>query len=708
MTPVILFILIILAIIIGDSLIIFSAPEDRAIYSNWVLIINSLLAASIATYITIRDRKSGERLKINILLLAGLALWFISNMIWAYYEIVLDIASPTPSWADFFLLTAYSILVARFLIEYKKLTKKPTRNFRILSAILVSIFFAYLIYISMDLSVLSTPRGWILLAVTIAYPIFNSVLFLTALMILVGVIKEGKENKLHVRWVCEIFAFLAVVIGDSWFSVIVLTGFLDQLWMSALLLSAHYLIIVGGLIWYLKYELTSRKTEELKNEIKGSVIFKRKNVVIYLVVALLFSVLLPIFWTYSNNSDKFSSGSTYFSDHVVNQRITVVPIGAITPLTGAWSLGGKAIGSALEMAQADVNNYLAQKNSTLRIDLIVEDSKTDPAEAIHALDRLSKKGVKIVIGPVTSATVMAVKDYADRNGIILISPSSTSPDLSIPNDNILRFVPDDSNQGSFIARKMWDDGIRAIVPMWREDTFGAGLANQTKESFKKLGGVVMDEVKYHPYVGHFASSLHRINFIIWNKYLKELGAIVDNATQIYGNNRVAVYLISYDEVTPILIHAIYDERLSRVAWYGSDSSARNMQIIRNQDSGEFARAVNFTNPLYSVDSENNKKLQFLESKLENVLHEPGSVPYPALAYDAFWVAAISSEKLMNDSIVNAGYLRDVITATAESYDGISGRIGLNENGDRGDSRYDLWTVTKTGENGSEVFEWKQS
>jgi branched-chain amino acid transport system substrate-binding protein len=255
---------------------------------------------------------------------------------------------------------------------------------------------------------------------------------------------------------------------------------------------------------------------------------------------------------------------------------------------------------------------------------------------------------------------------------------------------------------------MWDDGIRAIVPMWREDTFGAGLANQTKESFKKLGGVVMDEVKYHPYVGHFASSLHRINFIIWNKYLKELGAIVDNATQIYGNNRVAVYLISYDEVTPILIHAIYDKRLSKVAWYGSDSSARNMQIIRNQDSGEFARAVNFTNPLYSVDSENNKKLQFIESKLESVLHEPGSVTYPALAYDAFWVAAISSEKIMNHSMVNASYLRDVITATAESYDGISGRIDLNENGDRVDSRYDLWTVTKPGEYGSETFEWKQS
>jgi branched-chain amino acid transport system substrate-binding protein len=239
--------------------------------------------------------------------------------------------------------------------------------------------------------------------------------------------------------------------------------------------------------------------------------------------------------------------------------------------------------------------------------------------------------VKIVVGPVTSPAVMAVNDFADKNNIILISPSSTSPALSIPNDNILRFVPDDSNQGRFVARKMWDDGIRAIVPMWRDDTF-AGLANQTKESFEKLGGMVLDEVKYHPYVGHFTSSLHRVNFIIWKKYLKELSSIVDNATHNYGNTRVAVYLESYDEVTPILIHAIYDEGLASVAWYGSDSSAQNLQVIRNYESGQFAKAVNFTNPLYSIESENNKKLEVLESKLKSRLHEPGSATYPALAY----------------------------------------------------------------------------
>jgi ABC-type branched-subunit amino acid transport system substrate-binding protein len=141
---------------------------------------------------------------------------------------------------------------------------------------------------------------------------------------------------------------------------------------------------------------------------------------------------------------------------------------------------------------------------------------------------------------------------------------------------------------------------------------------------------------------------------------------------------------------------------------GSDSSAQNLQVIRNHDSGQFANAVNLTTPLYSIESENNKKLEVLESKLKSRLHEPRSATYPALAYDALWVAALMSEKIMNNLNVDASNLRDLLTSTAQSHEGISGEISLNENGDRLDSSYDLWTVTQSRDNRSEMFEWKQS
>jgi branched-chain amino acid transport system substrate-binding protein len=45
---------------------------------------------------------------------------------------------------------------------------------------------------------------------------------------------------------------------------------------------------------------------------------------------------------------------------------------------------------------------------------------------LEKLKNLAAKGVRIVIGPATSADVQEVEDYADKNGILIISPSSTA------------------------------------------------------------------------------------------------------------------------------------------------------------------------------------------------------------------------------------------------------------------------------------------
>jgi branched-chain amino acid transport system substrate-binding protein len=92
---------------------------------------------------------------------------------------------------------------------------------------------------------------------------------------------------------------------------------------------------------------------------------------------------------------------------------------------------------------------------------------------------------------------MSVREYANQHDIILISPSSTSPALSIANDNLFRFVPDDKNQAEFISNKMWDDGIRVVIPIWRSDTFGNELVKEMKRNFEKKGGLVMEGVAYH-------------------------------------------------------------------------------------------------------------------------------------------------------------------------------------------------------------------
>ncbi len=125
-----------------------------------------------------------------------------------------------------------------------------------------------------------------------------------------------------------------------------------------------------------------------------------------------------------------------------------IVIGALLPLTGSRSSSGGSAQAALEIAVSDINEYLSDVNSTVTVELIVRDTKTDPEVALEKLRNLSEMGIRIVIGPDSSAEVEAVKAYADENGILVISPSSTAISLAIPGDNVTP-VP-------LISRQSWN------------------------------------------------------------------------------------------------------------------------------------------------------------------------------------------------------------------------------------------------------------
>ncbi|HEX7275076.1 MAG TPA: penicillin-binding protein activator, partial [Nitrososphaeraceae archaeon] len=596
-------------------------------------------------------------------------------------------------------------------IEYKSLRKKPTKKFTGIVAGIIAVFLAYIFSLTLDLSVVSTVRGQLMFAVTIIYPAFNSVLSFMAIIILYGLRKEKeivKDLKHDIAWTCELIGFLVIVLGDSWFAIIVLTEFVEQLWISALLLSAHYIMIAGGLLWYIRLANNSNQINTF-HKIKNTFRKKKKTSVTSVALILIFIISIAGYTLSQANHSDLSKESNSILEMNGQSEINEVPVGLISSLTGAWSSGGKSIRIAVEKAQADVNEYFENKNSSIRIKLFVGDSKTDPVESIHAIEKLAESGVRIIIGPATSAAVTSVKDYANQHDIILISPSSTSPALSITNDNLFRFVPDDKNQAEFIANKMWNDGIRVVIPMWRGDTFGNELVKEMRMNFEKKGGIVMEGVEYHAHTGEFSSSLHRINFIMWNQYLKKLSHILDNTTHKFEPHEVGIYLVSFDEVTPILIQSNEHQTLQQVKWYGSDASAQNMQIIRNRDAANFAEMINFSNPLFQVNL-TNSKAEIIEQEIEKKLHGSSALTYPILAYDTLWVTALSLEKIIDNSTsdingdINIEYLKKIINSTAADYNGISGNIILNAAGDRVKANYDVWSVAKSQDD--ENYVWK--
>ena len=126
----------------------------------------------------------------NILLALGLVFWFIANIIWAYYELVLDIVSPVPSLADLFLLSAYGFLIYRLTMVYRKIGYTINKKFLFLIVIGTGLFLIYILNLTLENTQTSNFRGLMLFVVTIAYPTLNSVLTVLALMVLLGIKNE--------------------------------------------------------------------------------------------------------------------------------------------------------------------------------------------------------------------------------------------------------------------------------------------------------------------------------------------------------------------------------------------------------------------------------------------------------------------------------------------------------------------------------------
>jgi branched-chain amino acid transport system substrate-binding protein len=554
--------------------------------------------------------------------------------------------------------------------------------------------------------------------VTIAYPTLDAILMVPAIVILLDI---RNEPLWFIPWICESLGLLLIALSDSWFALVVLTSLTEQFWLSSLFFAAHFLVMAAGLVWYIKFIiLPSSQTEEttIRNDLKIS----RKNNSDYqkvvtgnnkrrigrrtyvILVSISFIGIVITYSLYPPLYSQFAGANTIVIPAPNNSKHPVT-LGALLSINGASSSVGESEEAGLRLAVRDVNDYFSKTNSDVRIGLVVEDTHTDPSRSLEELKDLASKGIKIVIGPSTSAELQAIKDYANNNGIILLSPSSTAPLLAIPGDNIFRLVPDDTHQAEAITTQMWKDGIRVVVPIWRTDVYGNDLVSTMKVDFKKLGGTVIDGVGYFPPIGHFSTSLNRINLIIWNQQLSSLSSKLIQAIAQYGADKVGVYLVAFDEVVPILIQAQDHPEFSRVKWYGSDGTALNNGLIKNFDAAIFAEKTAFLNPIYSVQPNNTNSIRYnhVQSEIQNMI---GRIPrsYASVAYDSLWLAALTENAALRTMMPNdVNFLKKTFVHIADSYSGITGHTALNAAGDRSSGNYDFWAI-KQGSNGA--FTWQ--
>lgn len=357
-----------------------------------------------------------------------------------------------------------------------------------------------------------------------------------------------------------------------------------------------------------------------------------------------------------------------------------VKIGALLSLTGSQSYNGRSIKAGLVVALDNINTYLARHGYPVQFSLDIIDTASDVNLALSGFDTLANRGVKFIVGPVTSAECQHVLPAANSRGVILVSPSSNAIQLAQPDDNLIRFVPSAANEAQALALLLYEQGIRSLALMARNDIWGSDLATATGTEFQALGGAVLTSLTYPEGSTNFSTQLSSLATTL----------------QTADATTTAVLTASFDEITEIFQQAEAYPTLATVKWYGGDGSAQNERLAATPAAAAYAAARGFTCPIEHVfiqhapQPNSLPKLAIRDDIREAYKGTPALYAYPA--WDALWI--IVTSLLDSEWSTDPTVLRTAVLSGSDNYIGMSNFMGLDANGDRKYGDYAFFSLTQ--------------
>lgn len=372
---------------------------------------------------------------------------------------------------------------------------------------------------------------------------------------------------------------------------------------------------------------------------------------------------------------------------VLSPFSTTLEVGALLSLSGDYGASGAVSLAAVHRAVEDADADLAGEDTELVVSL--GDTRSLPLGASVLLDSYLLQGLRVMVGPSTSAEVAAVKDAIDASDALIISPSSTSLDLAIPGDHIFRLAPTDAHLAEELVDLMWSRGQRYLALVYRDDEWGHSLSSELGSRFTQRGGTVIS-----------SNSYGALRTDILAELMTDVEADIAAHTEIQDPSQVAFHLTSLDEGSLIMQVAMENAPgLGLVPWYGTDGFVQDAYVLTLPELAAFARDVGYTAPIVQVDPPSS-----MSGVVERIQEEAGTAPgaYALLTYDAVRIAA---RTLLRAGGRDASYddLEAALLAVLADYEGLSGHITLDDNGDRANGTYAFFTVVSDGTD----FRWER-
>lgn len=378
-----------------------------------------------------------------------------------------------------------------------------------------------------------------------------------------------------------------------------------------------------------------------------------KTTKIVIGIAVILVIVLLGMLVFQSKTNTQISGNIGAVQNIQGTTKESIKIGFVGPLTGDVSVIGQQNKAAIEMAVDEINSKGGINGR--KIEMIFEDGKCNAKDAASAGNKLiNVDKVNYIIGGECSGETLAIAPTAEANHVLMISPISSSPDVTKAGDYVFRNYYSDNDAGKALAQRMYNDlGYRKVAVLWSINDYAEGYSRVFRDEFTRLGGQIVFQEKFTQGTSDLRAPL----------------------TKLKSTDAEAIVFLEYT-AGQITFYKQREELGIKLPVFGSDTSTDTevqKAIGKAFDGTRYVLAAESYTPEFAQRIKDNTG--------ENI--QLGSPQ----AYDAVYILKQAIETAGDDSTKVKDYLYKM-----PAFYGEAGKTEFDENGDLKGPTYVMWEI----------------
>jgi branched-chain amino acid transport system substrate-binding protein len=187
-----------------------------------------------------------------------------------------------------------------------------------------------------------------------------------------------------------------------------------------------------------------------------------------------------------------------------------IKIGVTQPLTGAFAASGNYVANGASIAADAINaagGVLGKK-----LELIIEDNKSNPTEAVATAEKLIVKDkVPVMMGAWGSTLTLAIMPKLEEYKVPMVVETSSSGKITVSgNPYVFRISPTSEMEAKAFAPLFAKLGIKKADFLSTNNDFGLGAAKEFSEAAKANGVAIGVMETMDPKATDFSAQLAKI------------------------------------------------------------------------------------------------------------------------------------------------------------------------------------------------------